>query len=175
VGSVSPAKFIYNKRPEEPSTEVGLLRGLSHDIYTIVGVVNPETKRATLNFHINPLVGFVWIGLLTLLCGCFISLWPEFKERELGAWAYIRTGASVAASVAFAVALALTPTSAFALSLPRAGSTPTALQGEAIRGEHLAPHRDSGRTRAAVGVAIAAGLGLGATQVFARRRSWARS
>ena len=38
--------------------------GCGDDVYVIVGSINPQTKVAALQIHINPLVTWIWIGLL---------------------------------------------------------------------------------------------------------------
>jgi len=116
VARLSPAKFIYHRQPESPTTEVAMLRGLRDDVYTVVGTVDPQSKRATFQFHLNALVSWIWIGVFILIGGASLSLWPEMSFRELGAWGYLRAGAGVATSVMLAVWLTASPTSAFAAS-----------------------------------------------------------
>ena len=86
VGKLSPAKFIYHRQPESPTTEVSMRRSLREDIYTVVGTVDPQSKRATFQFHINPLVSYIWLGLLILIAGTVTSLFPEVSMGEVGAW-----------------------------------------------------------------------------------------
>jgi len=107
LGRISPARFIYTKG-QQPTTEVGLMRGLRDDLYLVVGVMDPQSKRATLRFHVNPLVSWVWLGVFVLLGGAGISLWPEVKLREVGVWGYLRASAGVATSVMFGIILAAT-------------------------------------------------------------------
>jgi cytochrome c-type biogenesis protein CcmF len=39
VGSVHPAKFIYKRMPQSPTSEVSMLHSFSEDLYTVVGTV----------------------------------------------------------------------------------------------------------------------------------------
>lgn len=126
IARLSPAKFIYHRQPESPTTEVSMLRQLREDIYTVVGTVDPQSKRATLQLHLNPLVSFIWLGVLVLIGGASISLWPELSAREAGAWAYLRAGAGVATSVMLAVWLAVSPTSAYAAAKTARAAPPSA-------------------------------------------------
>jgi len=105
LGRISPARFIYTKG-QQPTTEVGLMRGLHDDLYLVVGVMDPQTKRATLRFHVNPLVSWVWLGVFVLLGGAGLSLWPEVKLREVGVWGYLRASAGVATTMMFGIILA---------------------------------------------------------------------
>jgi cytochrome c-type biogenesis protein CcmF len=118
IDRLSPAKFIYHRQPESPTTEVALLRTIRDDLYTIIGTIDPQSKRATFQLHVNPLVNWIWIGLIILIGGASISLWPEFSFGEVGAWGYVRAGAGVAVGTMFAVYLAMTPSLAYAKPRP---------------------------------------------------------
>lgn len=114
LGRVTPAKFFYHKQPESPTTEVGLRRSLTDDLYVIIGSVDPQSKKGVFRIHVNPLVSWIWVGLLVLILGAGISLWPELSYGEVGVWAYVRSGAGVAAGAGFAIWLAMSPSLAYA-------------------------------------------------------------
>lgn len=120
IGHLEPAKFIFHKNPEGPTTEVSLLRSARDDLYTIVGSIDPESKRATFKFHVNPFVSWLWAGLLVLVCGASISLWPEVSLGTSRIWAFSRAGASAATGTMLAIWLAMAPASAYAAERPRA-------------------------------------------------------
>jgi cytochrome c-type biogenesis protein CcmF len=109
---VNPAKFIYNESNMGPTTEVSQLNGLRDDLYVVLGAIDPESKRATFRVHVNPLVAWIWIGVLVLIVGAAISLWPDVSLREVGAWGYVRATAGVTSSVMFAILLASSTASA---------------------------------------------------------------
>ena len=44
LGRIEPAKFIYKKQPESPTTEVAIQHRLGDDIYVIVGSINPRDE-----------------------------------------------------------------------------------------------------------------------------------
>jgi cytochrome c-type biogenesis protein CcmF len=157
IDRLSPAKFIYHRSPESPTTEVAMRRALREDVYTVVGTVDPQTKRATFQLHVNPLVSWIWLGVLILISGATVSLWPELSYREAGAWAYLRASAGVATSVMLAIWLAVSPTSAYASAArPR---TPELTEP--------APRAPPLGALSAAGV----GLCLGAVVAFRRRRA----
>jgi cytochrome c-type biogenesis protein CcmF len=116
---LTPAKFIYLRRPEAPTTEVAIHKTPREDLYTIVGAVDPQTKRATFEIHVNPFVSWLLIGLFVLMGGALISLWPDFERQESAGWAYLRTGAGVATTLMLSIWLAWTPQSALATQRPR--------------------------------------------------------
>jgi len=116
VGTADPAKFIYRKMPESPTTEVSMLHSLRDDLYIVMGTANPESKVATFQVHVNPLVSWIWIGVLVLICGVVISMWPEVTFEETRAWSYMRAAGAGISSIMFAILLALTPARAFGQS-----------------------------------------------------------
>jgi cytochrome c-type biogenesis protein CcmF len=121
IGRLSPAKFIYHKSPESPTTEVSMRRALREDIYAVLGTVNPESKRATFKLHLNPMVSWIWVGLLVLMTGTGISLWPEVSLGTSRIWAFSRAAAAGATGTVLAIWLAMTPTLAAAEPRPRPG------------------------------------------------------
>ncbi len=158
LGTIHPAKFFFAKSPDGPTTEVSLLRSLREDLYTVIGTVDPQSKRGTFRFHVNPLVQWIWIGGIILVLGATISLWPEVSFGELGAWSYVRAGAGVAAGTALSLWLAMSPSYAYASVKPQAQAPPEAALPSIPLERQLPP----------LGAALA-GLGVGA--VFAARRT----
>jgi cytochrome c-type biogenesis protein CcmF len=129
VGQIHPAKFIYMKGAEQPSTEVAKYMNVRDDLYVIVGMVNPQTKIAAFQLHVNPMVNLIWLGVGILILGAMFSLWPEVVLEEAGVFGYIRAAASVAASVVFALLLAGGP--AIAYGGTRGPPTPTHVESPA--------------------------------------------
>jgi cytochrome c-type biogenesis protein CcmF len=168
VGVVQPAKFIYERAPESPTTEVGLLRGFREDLYVAVGTVNPESGRASFQFHINPFVSWIWIGLLVLIAGSTLSLWPELGGARLGAWRVARATATVASSAGVALWLAASPA---AVASTAAGHSPARpADRPTLAGPKLArPGQQGEQPGPSPGAVLAApllglGLGLGRTR-----------
>lgn len=91
-----------------------MLHSIRDDLYLVVGSINPDTKVASLQIHLNPLVGWIWFGALILIFGSFVCMWPELDPGESRAWRYARGTAAVAASTTLGVILALLPVPAFA-------------------------------------------------------------
>ncbi len=114
VGVASPAKFIYRKMAEQPTSEVAMIHTWRDDIYLVLGMANPQTKVATFQIHINPLVSYIWLGLIIVILGATVGLWPELVLGESGAWAYGRAAVSLAGSVMLALVIAATPGRAYA-------------------------------------------------------------
>jgi cytochrome c-type biogenesis protein CcmF len=108
-GRLEPAKFIYKKQPDSPTTEVAIGHQLHDDIYVIVGNINPQTKVAGFQIHVNPLVTWIWIGCLILIAGSVVCMWPQVELGESRVWAGARGATAVATSVLLGIMLAATP------------------------------------------------------------------
>ncbi len=120
-GTLSPAKFIYKKMSDSPTTEVAMMHSLRDDLYVIVGTINPGTKVATLQIHVNPLVSWIWIGCMVLIFGSIVCLWPQLQPQESRVWQFARGSAAVATSVTLGLAIAILPAPAYA---QRGATTP---------------------------------------------------
>ena len=164
VGVIRPAKFVYERAPESPTTEVGLLRGFREDLYVALGTVNPESGRASFQFHINPFVSWIWIGLLVLIAGASLSLWPELTGGRLGAWTVARASAAVASSAALALWLAASPAAAGTRTPVSGARTPRSPERVAL-GQQRSPPRP--HTAALIGAPLL-GLGLGLVRLRSR-------
>jgi cytochrome c-type biogenesis protein CcmF len=108
LGQMNPAQFIYMKA-QMPTTEVAMLHRLRDDLYVVVGNANPQTKKATFRFRINPLVSWIWVGVLLMISGAVTSLWPEVAWRRLGAWGTVRLAATGATGIMVSVVMATAP------------------------------------------------------------------
>ncbi|MBN1612668.1 MAG: hypothetical protein JW940_38950, partial [Polyangiaceae bacterium] len=146
LGTVTPAKFAYQRMPDSPTTEIGLLRGWDEDLYVALGSVDASSGRATFQVHINPLVTWIWVGLFVVIAGASISLWPEATATRLGAWAVARVAGAATASAALALWLGASstssgsPTSTMAASRAPASGSPGELRaGQPAHGLVLAP------------------------------------
>jgi len=115
---LTPAKFIYKKQPESPTTEVAMAHFFRDDVYVIVGTINPSNRNlASFQIHINPLVSWIWFGCIILIAGSVVCMWPQLELGESRVWAGARGIAATAASVVFGIMLAATP-SAHAQTMP---------------------------------------------------------
>jgi cytochrome c-type biogenesis protein CcmF len=113
VGDIHPSKYIYKASPQQPSTEVARYMTARNDLYVIVGMINPTTKLASFQIHVNPLVSFVWLGVAILIVGALVAMWPEVSLAEAGAFGYVRALGSAATMVMLSILLALAPSQAF--------------------------------------------------------------
>ena len=80
IDEVHPAKFIYRKSPEMPTTEVAIRSRIKEDIYVIMSTADPQTKRATVRVVVRPLVMWIWLGGIVLIFGALICIVPSTKD-----------------------------------------------------------------------------------------------
>ncbi len=80
-GTIYPARAKYPTK-KELIHEVDYYSNFWHDIYvTLIDFDQKAGLWATLEFHINPSVRLVWISLVFLALGGFISLTSSFKKE----------------------------------------------------------------------------------------------
>jgi cytochrome c-type biogenesis protein CcmF len=89
--TLSPAKFVYQSESPMTTTEVGLSRGLWADVYVVLGALDSASGRAQLQIRVNLLVSWIWIGMLVVMLGATIALWPEGSLGHLRVWRSVRS------------------------------------------------------------------------------------
>jgi len=77
AGQVFPKKHLYDKNPEQPMTEVGLVPGPIEDVYVVLAGFENNGSTASFKVYINPLMSWMWIGELFLVLGVLIGIWPR--------------------------------------------------------------------------------------------------
>ena len=77
IGSMEPAKWFFNKRVEEPTTEVAIRRRPSEDLYIVLAGYSAEDQSATYAITVNPLVNWIWFGFGVMAIGSILALLPE--------------------------------------------------------------------------------------------------
>jgi cytochrome c-type biogenesis protein CcmF len=90
IGRLTPAKYVYDASPEQPSTEVGRLGRWHEDVYVILGMLDRRAEVASFQIHLNPLVSLVWLGIIIASLGALIAMWPEGLMRRARAFGYVR-------------------------------------------------------------------------------------
>jgi cytochrome c-type biogenesis protein CcmF len=113
AGHIAPARYMYKNMPGNPSTEIAKHITLRDDLYVTLAMANPQTKAASFQFHVNPLVSFIWVGVGILILGALVSLFPDIQEQEASAFSYVRAAAGVATAVMFSILFALGPSYAY--------------------------------------------------------------
>ncbi len=77
IGVLEPTRNLYDKRPEQPTTEVAVRFGLREDLYVVLAGWEQGGKQASFKVYINPLMSWLWIGGFVLVFGTLIAWWPR--------------------------------------------------------------------------------------------------
>jgi cytochrome c-type biogenesis protein CcmF len=77
IGQMHPAKWFFNKREEEPTTEVAIRRGFAEDLYIVLGGYEAGPQKAIYTVTVNPLVNWIWFGFAIMALGTALTLMPE--------------------------------------------------------------------------------------------------
>ncbi len=77
IDVLEPTRNLYDKRPEQPTTEVAVRFGLREDLYVVLAGWEQGGKLASFKAYINPLMSWLWIGGLVLVVGSLIAWWPQ--------------------------------------------------------------------------------------------------
>jgi cytochrome c-type biogenesis protein CcmF len=75
---MTPEKRVY-LITGQPQTMVAIHSVPSWDLYVVYEGTNPDTNRPIIKAIINPLVGWIWAGLVVLVFGTLIALVPSLS------------------------------------------------------------------------------------------------
>jgi cytochrome c-type biogenesis protein CcmF len=71
-----PEKRVYHAS-QQPQTMVAIHSNVLWDLYVIYEGTNPSTGQPIIKAIINPLVSWIWAGVLLVAFGTFIALVPS--------------------------------------------------------------------------------------------------
>jgi len=77
LGRMYPARWFFQNREDEPTTEVALRRGFADDLYIVLAGYDVESQNATIQVKVNPLVNWIWFGIGIMAIGTVLCLLPE--------------------------------------------------------------------------------------------------
>ncbi len=83
LDQIMPKRNIYDKTPEQPTSEVGLRMTPVEDVYVILNGWQGDGHSATFTIYINPLTMWMWIGGIFIVVGTAISVWPHPQARSV--------------------------------------------------------------------------------------------
>src|SRR5208337_642631 len=76
VTQLAPEKRFYTAS-QQPSTIVANHSTLAWDLYVIYAGKNPDTGQPIIKVFLNPLVAWIWIGVIIVILGTFVALTPN--------------------------------------------------------------------------------------------------
>ncbi|MGA8937920.1 MAG: heme lyase CcmF/NrfE family subunit [Acidobacteriaceae bacterium] len=82
ITRLTPERRVYfvNTDHAQPSTIVAIHSTLENDLYVVFEGTNPDTDKPIIKFFINPLVNWIWVGVIIVVFGTFIALVPPLKS-----------------------------------------------------------------------------------------------
>jgi cytochrome c-type biogenesis protein CcmF len=82
LGSVLPRRNLYDKTPDQPTSEVGLRMTPIEDVYVVLNGWEEQGATATFTIYVNPLTLWMWLGGVVLVIGTLIAVWPHPAARR---------------------------------------------------------------------------------------------
>ena len=82
IATMYPERRFY-KASEQTATMVANRSRPNEDLYLVYTGRNQDTGRPIIKAHVNPLVMWIWIGVLVVLVGTIIALFPNMKSQKL--------------------------------------------------------------------------------------------
>lgn len=79
ITQLAPERRFYNAS-QTTSTMVALHSTLAEDLYVIYEGKNPDTDKPIIKVFINPLMNWIWIGVLIVVMGTFLALVPNLTR-----------------------------------------------------------------------------------------------
>ena len=73
---MAPEKRVY-LASQQPQTMVAIHSVLSWDLYVVFEGTNPDTGQPIIKAFLNPLVSWIWAGVVLLVFGTFLALFPS--------------------------------------------------------------------------------------------------
>jgi cytochrome c-type biogenesis protein CcmF len=73
---MTPEKRVY-LASNQPQTMVAIHSTPEWDLYVVYEGTNPDTSQPIIKAYLNPLVGWIWAGLVILVFGTFVALVPS--------------------------------------------------------------------------------------------------
>ena len=132
IDQLQPARWYYNKREQEATTEVAIRRGLAEDLYIVLAGYDAAAQTVTYTATVNPLVNWIWFGFGVMAIGTIIALLPETAY----AFAAARVPAGTAgATTALLIVLFLFPRLAHAQHVDTPEATKTSVARSALEKE----------------------------------------
>jgi cytochrome c-type biogenesis protein CcmF len=77
VTRLNPELRFYKASGGQPDHKVAIRHGFLEDLYVIYAGENPDTGHPIIKAFVNPLVSFVWIGVIVLVFGTGLALVPN--------------------------------------------------------------------------------------------------
>jgi cytochrome c-type biogenesis protein CcmF len=82
ITQLAPERRFY-QASQTSSTMVALHSTLASDLYVIYEGRNPDTDKPIIKVFLNPLMNWIWIGVLIVVAGTFLALVPNLTRTPV--------------------------------------------------------------------------------------------
>ncbi len=82
LATMYPEKRQY-KASDQPQSMVANRSTLKEDLYIVFSGMNEDTGRPIIKAHLNPLVAWIWIGIIVVIAGTGIALVPNTAPARI--------------------------------------------------------------------------------------------
>jgi cytochrome c-type biogenesis protein CcmF len=82
ITTLAPEKRFY-LASQQTSTMVALHSTLAADLYVVFEGKDPDTQQPIIKAFLNPLIAWIWIGVLIVVAGTFIALVPNLTRNPV--------------------------------------------------------------------------------------------
>ena len=79
-----PERRFY-KASQQTATMVANRSTMREDLYLVYSGLNDQTGRPIIRAHLNPLVLWIWIGVLIVIAGTGVALVPNMAPARVAA------------------------------------------------------------------------------------------
>jgi cytochrome c-type biogenesis protein CcmF len=79
ITQLAPEKRFYIAS-QTSSTMVALRSTLANDLYVIYEGKNPDTDKPIIKVFLNPLMNWIWVGVLVVAFGTLLALTPNLAR-----------------------------------------------------------------------------------------------
>ena len=76
IDTLYPERRFY-KASQQTSTMPRVRSTIKEDLYLVYEGLNQDTGRPILKAHLNPLVGWIWVGVWIMIAGTVVALIPN--------------------------------------------------------------------------------------------------
>ncbi len=83
IGTAVAKRNIYDKNPDMPTSEVGLISRPSNDLYVVVNGWEDQGLSATFTLFVNPLTMWMWVGGIVMIIGTLVCVWPNPQPKAV--------------------------------------------------------------------------------------------
>ncbi len=81
ITQLAPERRFYTAS-QQTSTVVAIHSTLARDLYVVFEGRNPQTDRPIIKVFLNPLVNWIWVGVLIVIVGTGFALMPPLKPKR---------------------------------------------------------------------------------------------